>query len=183
MLSDILSESVKEKVTRIILATFRVGVVFLLCWMCLVSFVDVLHVEITVLCFTTTTTTTTLILWETDSRSSCLIVKISDSDDDDDDVTSHVKSENNWHMPRPFSCRGAAVKYNKLFVVALIIYPVHWTQYIITCRLWVSVIRFIVEWLRPQFFTDFYQILCVAWKCVGLCAYCLWDKLEVEIRF
>ena len=47
----------------------------------------------------------------------------------------------------------------------------------------VSVSRSVVERLRPQFFTDFHQILHVARKSGRIDAYCLWDKPEVDFRF
>jgi len=40
----------------------------------------------------------------------------------------------------------------------------------------VSVNRSVVEQLRPQFFTDFREILHAAHKCGCFIAYCLWDK-------
>jgi len=43
--------------------------------------------------------------------------------------------------------------------------------------------RSVVERLRPQFFTDFHQILHAAQKCGRINAYCLWDKAEVVCRF
>jgi len=46
-----------------------------------------------------------------------------------------------------------------------------------------SVNRSVVEWLRPQYFTDFRQILHAAWKCGRFDAYCLWDKPEVDSQF
>jgi len=47
----------------------------------------------------------------------------------------------------------------------------------------VSVHRSVVERLRPQFFTDFHQILYAAQKCGCFERYCFWDKPEVAYRF
>ena len=47
----------------------------------------------------------------------------------------------------------------------------------------VSVHRSVVERLRPQFFTDFHQILHAAQKCGCFERYCFWDKPEVDYRF
>ena len=46
-----------------------------------------------------------------------------------------------------------------------------------------SVHRSVVERLRPQFFTDFHQILHAAQKCGCFAGYCFWDKPEVDYRF
>ena len=47
----------------------------------------------------------------------------------------------------------------------------------------VSVNRSVVERLRPQFFTDFHEILPAAQKCGRFVAYCLSEKPEVVCRF
>ena len=47
----------------------------------------------------------------------------------------------------------------------------------------VSVNRSVVERLRPQFSTDFHQILLAARKCGSFGANCFWNKPEVDIRF
>ena len=47
----------------------------------------------------------------------------------------------------------------------------------------VSVNRSVVERLRPQFFTDFHEILHAAQKCGRFVAYCLWKKREVVCQF
>ena len=46
----------------------------------------------------------------------------------------------------------------------------------------VFVNRSVVERLRPQFFTDFHEILHAAQKCGRIVAGCLWEKLEVVCR-
>ena len=46
-----------------------------------------------------------------------------------------------------------------------------------------SVHRSVVERLRPQFFTDFHQILHAAQKFGCFKRYCSWDKPEVDCRF
>ena len=46
-----------------------------------------------------------------------------------------------------------------------------------------SVHRSVVERLRPQFFTDFHQILHAAQKCGCFERYSFWDKPEVDYRF
>ena len=60
----------------------------------------------------------------------------------------------------------------------------HLTDYLITlvsvCE---SVHRSVVERLRPQFFTDFHQILHAAQKCGCFERYCFLDKPEVDYRF
>ena len=49
----------------------------------------------------------------------------------------------------------------------------HLTDYLITLvSVRVSVHRSVVERLRPQFFTDFHQILHAAWKYGRLDCYC-----------
>jgi len=54
---------------------------------------------------------------------------------------------------------------------------------LVSVRVCVSVHRSVVERLRPQFFTDFHQILHAAQKfgCFERC--CFWDKPEVDYRF
>ena len=47
----------------------------------------------------------------------------------------------------------------------------------------VSVHRLVVERLRPQLFTDFYEILHAAQKCGCFERYCFWNKPEVVYRF
>ena len=47
----------------------------------------------------------------------------------------------------------------------------------------VSVHRSVVERLRPQFFTDFHQILHAAQKCGCFERCCFWNKPEVVYRF
>ena len=47
----------------------------------------------------------------------------------------------------------------------------------------VFVNRSVVERLRPQFFTDFHEILRASQKSGRFVAYCLWDKPEVVCRF
>jgi len=56
----------------------------------------------------------------------------------------------------------------------------NWRDYVITL---VSADRSVVEQLRPQFFTDFHQILHSAWNCGWVDAYCFWDKLVAELGF
>ena len=64
----------------------------------------------------------------------------------------------------------------------IIVCQMHLTDYLITlvsvypC---VSVHRSVVERLRPQFFSDFHQILHAARKCGCVESYCYWDKPEV----
>jgi len=47
----------------------------------------------------------------------------------------------------------------------------------------VSVNILVVEWLHPQFFTNFHQILRAVQKFGWLNAYCFWDKPEVDNWF
>ena len=61
-----------------------------------------------------------------------------------------------------------------------IVYPMHWIDPLISffClsvsqSVCVSVNRSVVERLRPQFFTDFHEILRAAQKCGRFVAYCL----------
>ena len=74
----------------------------------------------------------------------------------------------------------------------LIVCQMHLADYLITlvsvCPcvcvcVYVSVHRSVVERLRPQFFTDFHQILRVAQKCGCFERYCFWNKPEVDYRF
>ena len=72
------------------------------------------------------------------------------------------------------------------YTVLLIVYQMHLIDYLITLvfvRVCVSVHRSVVERLRPQFFTDFHQILHAAQKCGCFEGYCLWEKPEVDYRF
>jgi len=58
------------------------------------------------------------------------------------------------------------------------------TDYLITLvSVRVSVHRSVVERLRPQFLTDFHQILHAAQKCGCFKRYCFTDKPEVVYRF
>jgi len=71
-------------------------------------------------------------------------------------------------------------------LVSLIVYPMHWIDPQISFfRLSVCVFvnRSVDERLRPQFFTDFHEILHAAQKCRRIIAYCLWDKPEVVCQF
>jgi len=68
----------------------------------------------------------------------------------------------------------------------IFVYPMHWIDPLISffrLSVCVSVNRSVVKRLRPQFFTDFHQILHAAQKCGRFDACCLWDKLEVVCRF
>ena len=74
--------------------------------------------------------------------------------------------------------------------LSLVVYPVHWIDPLISfyrlsvCQsVCVSVNRSVVERLRPQFFTDFHEIVQAAQKCGRIDAYCLWDNPEVVCRF
>ena len=58
------------------------------------------------------------------------------------------------------------------------------TDYLITLvSVCVSVRRSVVERLRPQFFTDFHQILHAARKFDCFEGYCFWDKPKVDYQF
>jgi len=78
---------------------------------------------------------------------------------------------NFWHILTPF-----------------IVCQMHLADYLITLVsvrvcVCVSVHQSVVERLRPQFFTDFHQILHAAQKCGCIERYCFWNKPEVVYRF
>ena len=76
----------------------------------------------------------------------------------------------------------------KMVAAAIFIFvcQMHLADYLITLVsvcVCVSVHRSVVERLRPQFFTDFHEILHAAQKCGFFERYCFWNKPEVVYRF
>jgi len=72
--------------------------------------------------------------------------------------------------------------------MSIFVCQMHLADYLITlvsvCPcVCVSVHRSVVERLRPQFFTDFHQILHPAQKCGCFERRCFWDEPEVDYLF
>jgi len=74
-------------------------------------------------------------------------------------------------------CQQICLCFKDLSVVTeFIVYPRHWIDPLISffrLSVCVSVNRSVVERLRPQFFTDFHEILHAAQKCGRFVAYYL----------
>ena len=77
----------------------------------------------------------------------------------------------------------SAVTYCKIFYCPSNAFLTDYIITLVTVRVCVSVHRSVVERLRPQFFTDFHQILHAAQKCGCFERYCFWNKPEVVYRF